>query len=45
MSLYSVQRTELSHETENAEPFLIRTQDLRRRLQRLLGPPIPQASA
>ena len=24
---------------ENAEPFLIRTQDLRRRLQRLLGPP------
>ena len=23
---------------ENAEPFLIRTQDLRRRLQRLLGP-------
>jgi excinuclease ABC subunit C len=27
--------------TENAEPFLIRTQDLRRRLQRLLGPPDP----
>ena len=26
---------------ENAEPFLIRTQDLRRRLQRLLGPPDP----
>ena len=25
--------------TANAEPFLIRTQDLRRRLQRLLGPP------
>jgi excinuclease UvrABC nuclease subunit len=25
----------------NAEPFLIRTQDLRRRLQRLLGPPVP----
>ena len=25
----------------NAEPFLIRTQDLRRRLQRLLGPPEP----
>jgi excinuclease ABC subunit C len=24
---------------ENAEPFLIRTQDLRRRLERLLGPP------
>ena len=24
---------------ENAEPFLFRTQDLRRRLQRLLGPP------
>jgi len=27
--------------SENAEPFLIRTQDLRRRLQRLLGPPDP----
>jgi excinuclease ABC subunit C len=27
--------------TENAEPLLIRTQDLRRRLQRLLGPPDP----
>jgi excinuclease ABC subunit C len=27
--------------TETAEPFLIRTQDLRRRLQRLLGPPDP----
>jgi excinuclease ABC subunit C len=27
--------------TENAEPFLVRTQDLRRRLQRLLGPPDP----
>src|SRR5580692_3253088 len=27
--------------TENAEPFLIRTQDLRRRLQRLLGPADP----
>jgi excinuclease ABC subunit C len=26
---------------ENAEPLLIRTQDLRRRLQRLLGPPDP----
>jgi excinuclease ABC subunit C len=26
---------------ENAEPFLIRTQDLRRRLQRLLGPADP----
>jgi excinuclease ABC subunit C len=26
---------------EKAEPFLIRTQDLRRRLQRLLGPPDP----
>src|SRR5579859_6703904 len=26
---------------ENAEPFLIRAQDLRRRLQRLLGPPDP----
>ncbi len=26
---------------ENAEPFLIRTQDLRRRLQRLLGTPDP----
>jgi hypothetical protein len=26
---------------ENAEPFLIRTQDLRRRLQRLLGQPDP----
>jgi excinuclease ABC subunit C len=26
---------------ENAEPFLIRTQDLRQRLQRLLGPPDP----
>jgi excinuclease UvrABC nuclease subunit len=26
---------------ENADPFLIRTQDLRRRLQRLLGPPDP----
>jgi len=26
---------------ENAEPFLFRTQDLRRRLQRLLGPPEP----
>lgn len=26
---------------ENAEPFLIRTQDLRRRLQRLLGPAEP----
>ncbi len=26
---------------KNAEPFLIRTQDLRRRLQRLLGPPDP----
>ncbi|HXJ04552.1 MAG TPA: UvrB/UvrC motif-containing protein, partial [Candidatus Acidoferrum sp.] len=26
---------------ENAEPFLIRTQDLRRRLQRLLGSPDP----
>ncbi|HKV23099.1 MAG TPA: hypothetical protein VJN93_00770 [Candidatus Acidoferrum sp.] len=25
----------------NADPFLIRTQDLRRRLQRLLGPPEP----
>lgn len=25
----------------NAEPFLIRTQDLRRRLERLLGPPEP----
>ncbi|MGB2623048.1 MAG: UvrB/UvrC motif-containing protein [Candidatus Acidiferrum sp.] len=28
---------------ENAEPFLIRTQDLRRRLQRLLGPPDPSS--
>jgi excinuclease ABC subunit C len=27
--------------SENAEPFLIRTQDLRRRLQRLLGPADP----
>ncbi len=27
----------------NAEPFLIRTQDLRRRLQRLLGPPDPSS--
>jgi excinuclease ABC subunit C len=27
--------------TENAEPFLIRTQDLRRRLERLLGPADP----
>jgi excinuclease ABC subunit C len=26
---------------ENAEPFLIRTQNLRRRLERLLGPPDP----
>jgi excinuclease ABC subunit C len=26
---------------DHAEPFLIRTQDLRRRLQRLLGPPDP----
>jgi excinuclease ABC subunit C len=26
---------------ENAEPLLIRTQDLRRRLQRILGPPDP----
>ena len=26
---------------ENAEPLLIRTQDMRRRLQRLLGPPDP----
>jgi excinuclease ABC subunit C len=28
---------------ENAEPFLIRTQDLRRRLQRLLGPADPSS--
>jgi excinuclease ABC subunit C len=28
---------------ENAEPFLIRTADLRRRLQRLLGPPDPSS--
>jgi excinuclease ABC subunit C len=28
---------------ENAEPFLIRTQDLRRRLQRLLGPADPDS--
>jgi excinuclease ABC subunit C len=28
---------------ENAEPFLIRTQDLRRRLQRLLGPADPNS--
>jgi excinuclease ABC subunit C len=27
----------------NAEPFIIRTQDLRRRLQRLLGPPDPSS--
>ncbi len=27
--------------SENAEPMLIRTQDLRKRLQRLLGPPDP----
>jgi excinuclease ABC subunit C len=29
---------------ENAEPFLIRTQDLRRRLQRLLGPADPASN-
>jgi excinuclease ABC subunit C len=31
----------ISSETEGAEPYLIRTADLRRRLQRLLGPPDP----
>lgn len=31
----------LESRAENAEPFLIRTQDLRRRLQRLLGPADP----
>jgi excinuclease ABC subunit C len=31
----------ISSGTEGAEPYLIRTADLRRRLQRLLGPPDP----
>ncbi|MGB2593030.1 MAG: hypothetical protein WBG02_09000 [Candidatus Acidiferrum sp.] len=31
----------IEHHSANAEPLLIRTQDLRRRLQRLFGPPDP----